>query len=55
MSGEYPSQLRPSLLRGDTKKQADGIDGKLICETGKLIDYKDKPEIIVTENTQLEK
>jgi len=55
MGGEYPNQLLTIVLRGDTKKQAEGIDGKPICVTGKLVDYKGKPEIIVTENTQIEK
>jgi hypothetical protein len=55
MGGTYPNQLLTVVFRGDTKKFTEGIDNTLICVTGKLIDYKGKPEIIVTENSQVGK
>lgn len=55
MGGEYPNQLLTVMFRGDAKKLADNTNGTLLCISGKLIDYKGKPEIIVTEGNQVEK
>jgi hypothetical protein len=53
LGGEYPNQLLTVLLRGETKSLAKDIAGKQIIVKGKLIDYKGKPEIVVTEISQV--
>ncbi|MDP9079949.1 MAG: S1/P1 nuclease [Bacteroidota bacterium] len=52
MGGEYPNSLFTIVLRGDAKSL--DLDGKLICVTGKVIDYKGKPEIVVTDKSQID-
>jgi hypothetical protein len=52
MGGEYPNSLFTVVLRGDAKGLE--LDGKLICINGKVIDYKGKPEIVVTDPKQVE-
>lgn len=47
----YPDSPLTIVLRGDTKSLA--VDGKTITVTGQVIDYKGKPEIIVTDKTQV--
>jgi hypothetical protein len=44
----YPDSPLTVVLRGDAKSLSSTIDGKTITVTGQLIDYKGKPEIIVT-------
>jgi len=44
----YPKQLLTIVLRGEAKSKGSDIDGKMIKVEGKLVNYKDKPEIIVT-------
>ena len=36
-------------------KPEELLKGKYVLETGKVIDYKGKPEIIVTEPSQIKK
>ena len=52
MGGEYPNSLFTIVLRGNAKSL--DLDGKLICVTGKVIDYKGKPEIVVTDKSQID-
>ncbi|MES2111892.1 MAG: S1/P1 nuclease [Bacteroidota bacterium] len=52
MGCEYPNSLFAVVLRGDAKGLE--LDGKLICVNGKVIDYKGKPEIVVTDPKQIE-
>ncbi|MFD2872017.1 S1/P1 nuclease [Mucilaginibacter ximonensis] len=47
----YPDSPLTVVLRGDTKSLA--VDGKTITVTGQVIDYKGKPEIIVTDKNQV--
>ena len=47
----YPDSPLTVVLRGDTKSLA--VDGKTITVTGQVIDYKGKPEIIVTDENQV--
>jgi len=54
VGGAYPNQLLTVVLKGDAKTPASRIDGKTIIVTGTLVDYKGKPEIIVTEATQIQ-
>jgi len=52
MGGAYPEQLFTIVLRGDAK--ALQLEGKLVCVSGKVIDYKGKPEIVVEDPKQIE-
>ncbi len=52
MGGAYPNSLFTVVLRGSAKGLE--LDGKLICVSGKVIDYKGKPEIVVTNPKQIE-
>ncbi|MDB5144531.1 MAG: hypothetical protein JWQ66_3244 [Mucilaginibacter sp.] len=49
----YPDSPLTVVLRGDAKALSTQIDGKTITVTGKVIDYKGKPEIVVTDKGQL--
>jgi len=49
MGASYPDQLMTVVLKGAAKDAAASIDGKTVCVTGKIILYKGKPEIIVTD------
>jgi hypothetical protein len=54
MGGAYPNSLFMVVLRGDAKGLADNLDGKSICVSGKVVDYKGKPEIVVEDTKQIE-
>jgi len=54
MGGAYPNSLFTIVLRGDAKGLADNLDGKSICVSGKVVDYKGKPEIVVEYPKQIE-
>lgn len=47
----YPDSPLTVVLRGDAKSL--NVDGKTITVTGQVIDYKGKPEIIVTDKNQV--
>jgi S1/P1 Nuclease len=49
LGAAYPDQLLTVVLRGDAKDAYNGWDGQTICVTGKIVSYKDKPEIVVTD------
>jgi len=49
LGAAYPDQLLTVVLRGDAKNAYTGWDGQTICVTGKIVSYKDKPEIVVTD------
>ncbi|MBS1525332.1 MAG: S1/P1 nuclease [Bacteroidetes bacterium] len=53
MGGAYPNSLFTIVLRGDAKSLGESLDGKSICVTGQVIDYKGKPEIEVKDKTQI--
>lgn len=53
VGAEFPDQLVTLLLRGNAKTLAENIDGKIITVTGKVIDYKGRPEIEVKEAAEL--
>jgi hypothetical protein len=53
MGGEYPNSLFTIVLRGEARPLGARLDGKLVCATGKVIGYKGKPEIVVTDTTRL--
>lgn len=49
LGAAYPDQLLTVVLRDDAKAKGKDLDGKTVTVTGKLIDYKGKPEIIITD------
>ncbi|RZK40427.1 MAG: hypothetical protein EOO61_06515 [Hymenobacter sp.] len=53
VGAEFPDQLVTVLLRGTAKTLAANIDGKMITVTGKIIDYKGRPEIEVRDASEL--
>lgn len=53
LGAAYPDSPLTVVLRGDARSLSTGIDGKTITITGQLMDYKGKPEIVVTDKNQL--
>lgn len=62
LGAEYPNQLLTVVLKGAAKSQAKNISDKITSEnpidkiihiTGKVIIYKDKPEIIITDPNKI--
>jgi S1/P1 Nuclease len=49
LGAAYPNQLLTIVLRGDAKDAYNGLDGQTVCVMGKVVSYKDKPEIVVTD------
>lgn len=49
MGASYPNQLLTVVLRDEAKNNWKPSDKSAICVTGKLIDYKGKPEIVVSD------
>ena len=53
LGAAYPKQLLTVALKGDAKALGNGIDGKTLIIEGEVIDYKGKPEIIVTDPSKI--
>ena len=53
LGAPYPNQQLTLALKGAAKDLASKIDGKVIIVNGTVIDYKGKPEIIVTDPAQI--
>jgi hypothetical protein len=53
LGAAYPNQLLTLDLKGDAKSLGSRLEGKTITVTGEVIDYKGKPEIIVTDPNQI--
>jgi S1/P1 Nuclease len=53
LGGEYPDQLVTVVLKGGAKSMAESLSGKTITVTGRLVQYKDKPEIVVIDASQI--
>jgi hypothetical protein len=53
MGAAYPNQLLTLALKGNAKETGAKLEGKTVTVTGQVIDFKGKPEIIVTELNQL--
>ena len=53
LGAAYPNQLLTLALKGDAKSLASQIDGTYITVTGQVIDYKGRPEIVVTQPSQI--
>ncbi len=57
LGGNYPNQLLTIMIppadRDKFKQPEIALKGKTICVTGKLVNYRDKPEIVVTDPAQI--
>ncbi len=58
VGGAHPGELLSLVIKGDDRKKfttapEDKFKGKQVCITGKLVDYKGKPEIMITDTTQI--
>lgn len=53
LGGAYPNQLLTVALKGKAKALGVQLADKVITVTGDVIDYKGKPEIIVTDPSQI--
>jgi hypothetical protein len=49
MGADYPNQQLTIVLKGEANNGYQQWKGKTLCVNGKLIDYKGKPEIIITD------
>lgn len=53
LGAAYPNQLLTLAFKGETKAMANTLEGKTVSISGQVIDYKGKPEIIVTSADQV--
>ncbi|MVN91524.1 S1/P1 nuclease [Mucilaginibacter aquatilis] len=53
LGAAYPDQLLTLALKGDAKALGAQLEGKMITVSGEVIDFKGKPEIIVTKPEQI--
>lgn len=49
LGAAYPNQLLTLALKGEAKALSSSIEGKEVTITGQVIDYKGKPEIIISD------
>lgn len=54
LGDRYPNSPMTVVLKGEAKASLTKLDGKNICVTGKIIDYKGKPEIVITDSKKIE-
>ena len=58
VGGAHPNELLTLLIKGDDRKKfkdapEESLKGKKVCITGQIVDYKGKPEIIITDPAQI--
>ncbi|MDB5115090.1 MAG: hypothetical protein JWQ79_582 [Mucilaginibacter sp.] len=58
VGGSHPDELLTLIIKGDDRKKfktepEEALKGKKVCITGQLIDYKGKPEIVITDPEQI--
>lgn len=57
IGGKFPNQLLTVVIWGDVRNQFTGkpedLKNKQVCITGRIVLYKEKPEIIIGEPTQI--
>ncbi|MBL4675666.1 MAG: S1/P1 nuclease [Mucilaginibacter sp.] len=53
MGAAYPNQMLTLAFKGKTKALAGTLEGKTVSISGQVIDYKGKPEIIITTADQV--
>ena len=49
LGAAYPNQPLTVVLRDAARELGTNLDGATICVTGKVVSYRDKPEIVVTD------
>jgi DNA/RNA endonuclease YhcR with UshA esterase domain len=58
VGGSHPNELLTLIIKGADRKKfktapEDTFKGKKVCITGQIIDYKGKPEIVITDPEQI--
>lgn len=58
VGGVHPNELLTLVIKGDDRKKFSDDPEKLftnkkVCITGKVIDFKGRPEIVITEASQI--
>ena len=58
VGGSHPNELLVLIIRGDDRKKfktppEEDFKNKKVCITGHVIDYKGKPEIVITDPEQI--
>ena len=57
INGKYPNQVLTVVVYGEVRKQFTGqfeeLKDKQVCITGRIILYKERPEIIIGEPGQI--
>jgi DNA/RNA endonuclease YhcR with UshA esterase domain len=58
VGGSHPNELLTLVIKGDDRKKfktppEEAFKEKKVCITGQVIDYKGKPEIIITDPEQI--
>lgn len=53
LGAAYPNQLLTLAFKGEARSLGNQLEGKTITVTGEVIDYRGKPEIIVTNPSQI--
>ena len=53
LGAAYPNQLLTIVLKGKAKDLGSQIADKTVTVEGEVIDYKGKPEIIVTDPSKI--
>ena len=58
VGGSHPNELLTLVIKGDDRKKfttapEDAFKGKKVCITGQIIEYKGKPEIMITDPEQI--
>ena len=54
LGAAYPNNPLTIVLRGEAKAIGQGLDGKTITVQGTVVQYKDKPEIVVSDPAMLQ-
>lgn len=54
IGGEYPNQLLTVVLKGGAMALAGTMDQKMVSVSGTAVQYKGKPEIVVTDTKQVQ-
>ena len=53
LGAAYPNQLLTVALKGKAKELGSQLENKTITVEGEVIDYKGKPEIIITDPARI--
>ena len=58
VGGSHPNELLTLVIKGDDRKKftsapEESFKGKKVCVTGQIIEYKGKPEIMITDPAQI--